>query len=168
MQEFGAEVGQGFVSARPNIRPAPNKAQKRPSWDGICYKWLETQTGILDYCFKYWLHWYCNSERFKNNQYHHGPWILDGNPYQSVFESIFIVMFKCIQQYLSYPSIIKMKIEERDSNWDFPRIIFCLNSLHSLSLSNRMPYKGTFGYKNILLCLTPTFWPDFKLWYNLC
>ena len=52
-------------------------------------------------------------------------------------------MCKCIEQYLSYPSIIKMKIEERDSNWDFPRIIFCLNSLHSLSLSNRMPYKGT-------------------------
>ena len=63
---------------------------------------------------------------------------------QSVSESAVIVMFKCIQQYLSYPSIIKMKIEERDSNWDFPRIIFCLNSLHSLSLSNRMPYKGTF------------------------
>lgn len=36
-----------------------------------------------------------------------------------------------------------MKIEERDSNWDFPRIIFCLNSLHSLKFSNRMPYKGS-------------------------
>ena len=67
MQEFGAEVGQGFVNVRSIIRLKPEKAQIRSSWDGICYKWLKTQTGILEYCFKYWLHWYRNSERFKNN-----------------------------------------------------------------------------------------------------
>ena len=65
MQEFGAEVGQGFVNVRPNIRSSPRKAQIRSSWDGICYKWFKAETSILVYCFKYWFYWYRNSERFK-------------------------------------------------------------------------------------------------------
>ena len=82
-----------------------------------------------------------------------------------------VIMWYCTQQYFNYPSIIKLKIdgkqpvrlfftanlifEERDHSWEFPRIIFCLNSLHSKKkLANNI--KDIFGLLYNSIVINPT------------